>query len=50
MLLVMVFFWPVQGTAAENIRRVALFPFEIHSNAPAGDADLEETVYQGVAT
>ncbi len=49
MLPVMVFFWPARGTAAENIKKVALFPFEINSNAPEGDADLRETVYQGVA-
>ncbi len=49
MLLVMVLFWPVRGTAAENIKKVALFPFEINSSAPGGDADLRETVYQGIA-
>ena len=49
MLLVMVLFWPVRGTAAENIKKVALFPFEINSSAPEGDAELRETVYQGVA-
>jgi outer membrane protein insertion porin family len=48
-MLVMVLFWPARGTAAENIRKVALFPFEVNSNAPEGVADLRETVYQGVA-
>ena len=49
MLLVTALFWPARGTAAENIKIVALFPFEINSSAPEGDAELRETVYQGVA-
>jgi outer membrane protein insertion porin family len=48
-LLVTALFWPVPGTAAESIKKVALFPFEINSSAPEGDAELRETVYQGVA-
>ncbi len=31
MFLVMILFWPARGTAAENIKKVALFPFEINS-------------------
>ena len=49
MLLVMALLWPARGTAAENIKHVALFPFEINSSAPEGDADLRETVYRGIA-
>ena len=49
MFLVMVLFWPVRGTAAENVKKVALFPFEINSSAPEGNAELRDTVYQGIA-
>ncbi len=42
-------FWPARGTAAENIKKIALFPFEINSTAPQGADDLRETVYRGVA-
>ena len=41
---------PVQGTAAENIRTVALFPFEVHSTSLQGAAELQEILYRGVAT
>ena len=34
MLLVTILFWPARGVAAENIKKVALFPFEINSTAP----------------
>ena len=47
--LAIILFWPARGTAAENIKKVALFPFEINSTALQGAADLRETVYQGVA-
>jgi outer membrane protein insertion porin family len=49
MLLAAALFWPARGTAAESIKKVALFPFEINSSAPEGDAELREAVYQGVA-
>ena len=35
--------------AAEDIKRVALFPFEINSTTTESTATLRETVYQGVA-
>jgi outer membrane protein insertion porin family len=47
--LAMILFWPAPGTAAENIKRVALFPFEVYSSIPASAADLRETVYRGIA-
>ena len=47
--LAIILCWPARGTAAENIKQVVLFPFEINSTAPQGGADLRETVYQGVA-
>ncbi len=47
--LAIMLFWPARGTAAENIKSIALFPFEINSTAPEGAADLRETVYRGVA-
>ena len=49
MLLVTIIFWPARGMAAEDIKRVALFPFEINSTTTESTADLRETVYQGVA-
>ncbi|MFH1911514.1 MAG: outer membrane protein assembly factor BamA [Pseudomonadota bacterium] len=48
--LAMILFWPATGTAAENIKKVALFPFEVYSNIPGSAADLRETVYRGIAT
>ncbi len=36
--------------AAENIRTVALFPFEVHSTSLQGAAELQEILYRGVAT
>ncbi|MHB8909214.1 MAG: outer membrane protein assembly factor BamA [Syntrophales bacterium] len=47
--LAIILCWPARGTAAENIKNVALFPFEINSTAPHGGADLRETVYREVA-
>lgn len=49
MLLVTFFFWPARGMTAEDIKRVALFPFEINSTTAESTATLQETVYQGVA-
>ena len=46
----MILFWPAPGTAAENIKKVALFPFEVYSNIPGSAADLRETVYRGIVT
>ena len=50
MLLVTILFWPAWGRAAENVKIVALFPFEINSTSAERTADLRETVYQGLAT
>jgi outer membrane protein insertion porin family len=47
--LVMIAFGPAQAAAAENIRRVALFPFEAHSTSPEKAADLQEAIYRGLA-
>ena len=49
MLLVTFLFWPARGMTAEDIKRVALFPFEINSTTTESTATLRETVYQGVA-
>jgi outer membrane protein insertion porin family len=48
--LAIILFWPAPGTAAENIKKVALFPFEVYSNIPGSATDLRETVYRGIAT
>ena len=50
MLLVTMLFWPARGMAAEDIKRVALFPFEINSTSAEGTTKLRETVDQGVAS
>ena len=49
MLLVMILFWTAWGMAAEDIKRVALFPFEINSTSTQSTATIREMVYQGVA-
>jgi outer membrane protein insertion porin family len=41
--------WPAWGITAENITSVALFPFVVNSTVPESSANLQETVYQGVA-
>jgi outer membrane protein insertion porin family len=41
-------FWSTRGTAAENLKNVVLFPFEVNSTAPGGAAELRETLYQGI--
>jgi outer membrane protein insertion porin family len=41
--------WPTWGATAEILRSVALFPFVVHSTTPISAANLQETVYQGVA-
>jgi outer membrane protein insertion porin family len=49
MLLVTILFWPSSGAAAENIKNIALFPFEVNSTTVESTAELQDTVYQGVA-
>ncbi len=49
MLLVTILFCPARGMAAENIKKIALFPFAINSTSAESPADLREKVYQGVA-
>ena len=48
--LIMILLGPISGTAAENIKRVALFPFEVHSTSLQRAAELQELLYQGVVT
>jgi outer membrane protein insertion porin family len=45
----MILLGPTRGTAAENIKVVALFPFDVHSTSLEKAADLQEAVYRGVA-
>ncbi|EKD22302.1 MAG: hypothetical protein ACD_87C00059G0003 [uncultured bacterium] len=47
--LITILVWPTGGVTAEIIRTVALFPFVVHSTTPKSAANLQETVYQGVA-
>ena len=44
----MIILRPIPGTAAENIKQVALFPFDVHSTSLEKAADLQEAIYQGV--
>jgi outer membrane protein insertion porin family len=46
--LVMILLGSTRGTAAENIKKVALFPFDVHSTSLEKAADLQEAIYQGV--
>jgi len=44
----MILLGPIPGTAAENIKQVALFPFDVHSTSLEKAADLQEAIYKGV--
>lgn len=46
----MILLGPSSGTAAENIKTVALFPFEVHSTSLQKAAELQEILYRGVST
>jgi outer membrane protein insertion porin family len=48
-LLALILFRPPCGTAAETIRKIAIFPFEVNTSDPERAADLQEAVYQGIA-
>ncbi|MCE5262680.1 MAG: outer membrane protein assembly factor BamA [Deltaproteobacteria bacterium] len=39
---------PARGLAAENIKNVALFPFEVYSTSVERAAELQETIYKGL--
>ena len=41
-------FGPSRGTAAENVRTVSLFPFEVNTTAPDGAAKFKEMVNRGI--
>src|SRR5512141_266241 len=40
---------PARGLAAENIKNVALFPFDVYSTSVERAAELQETIYRGIA-
>jgi outer membrane protein insertion porin family len=44
----MILLGPALGTAAENIKKVAIFPFDVHSTSIEKAADLQEAIYRGV--
>jgi len=46
--LAMILLGSTRGTAAENIKKVALFPFDVHSTSLEKAADLQEAIYRGV--
>ncbi|MBU4370478.1 MAG: outer membrane protein assembly factor BamA [Proteobacteria bacterium] len=48
--LIMILLRPIPGTAAENIKLVALFPFEVHSTSLQRAAELQEILYREVVT
>jgi outer membrane protein insertion porin family len=50
MFLILILLGPIPGTAAENIKKVALFPFEVHSTSLQRAAELQEILYRGVVT
>jgi outer membrane protein insertion porin family len=43
----MVLLGPTRGIAAEGIKIIALFPFDVHSTSPEKTANLQEAIYQG---
>ena len=49
-ILIMVLLGPVPGTAAENIKQIALFPLEVHSTSLQKAAELQDLLYRGVVT
>lgn len=46
----MVVLAPAGGTAAENTKTIALFPFVVHSTSLEKATELEEAIYRGTAT
>ena len=46
----MILLGSTRGTAAENIKIVALFPFDVHSTSLEKAADLQEAIYRGLVT
>ena len=46
--MVMILLGPTRGIAAENIKKVALFPFDVYSTSLEKAADLQEAIYRGV--
>jgi outer membrane protein insertion porin family len=46
---IMILLGPTPGTSAENIKIIAVFPFDVHSTSPEKAAGLQETIYRGVA-
>jgi len=49
-ILIMVILGPVPGTAAENIKQIALFPLDVHSTSLQKAAELQDLLYRGVVT
>ncbi len=49
-ILIMVILGPIPGTAAENIKQIALFPLEVHSTSLQKAAELQDLLYRGVVT
>ena len=47
-LWIMIFLGPTPGTSADNIKKVAVFPFDVHSTSPGKAAGLQETIYRGI--
>ena len=48
MFWVIILLGPTPGTAAGNIKTVALFPFDVYSTSIERAADLRESIYRGV--
>jgi len=44
----MILLGPTRGGAAESIKKVALFPFDVHSTSIEKATDLQEAIYRGV--
>jgi len=49
LFIFMILLGPIPGRAAENIKQVALVPFEVYGTSLQKAADLRESVYRGLA-
>ena len=46
----MILLGPAPGISADNLKKIAVFPFDVHSTSPGQAASLGETVNRGVSS
>jgi outer membrane protein insertion porin family len=47
---VMILLGPARGMTAENIKEIAIFPFDVHSTSIEKAADLQEAIHRGITS